>query len=138
MRAAQLVCAGPSPVFAVDSVADPEPRAGEIVVEIRAAALNRRDAWLWQQTELDLPVTLGSDGAGIVASVGEGVVDVREGDEVVINPALCWGGSEEAAGPAFEILGVPRPGTLAELVAVPAENVQPKAARLSWTEAATL
>ena len=117
---------------------DPEPGATEVVVALRASALNQRDAWLWQQRDLALPATLGSDGAGVIAAVGRDAGRVRLGDEVVINPGLGWGVNEEAGGSSFEILGVPRSGTFAEYVVVPVENVAPKPRRLSWTEAATL
>jgi NADPH:quinone reductase-like Zn-dependent oxidoreductase len=85
-----------------------------------------------------LPVIPGSDGAGTVRSVGEGVSGLREGDEVIVYPALGWGGGEAAPAPGFRILGGPDDGTYAELVRLPAENVLPKPARLSWEEAAAL
>lgn len=81
---------------------------------------------------------LGSDGAGIVSAVGEGVTDLRDGDEVVINPSLDWGDSEEAAGPDFRILGVPDQGTYAERIVVAALQVRPRPQRLTWLESAAL
>jgi NADPH:quinone reductase-like Zn-dependent oxidoreductase len=81
-------------------------------------------------------VTLGSDGAGRVAAVGAGVEHVSPGDEVVIDPALHWGDDERAASADFDILGSPTEGTFAERVVVPAANVHPKPAALSWEEAA--
>jgi zinc-binding alcohol dehydrogenase/oxidoreductase len=138
VKAAQLVQAGTTPVFEVRTIPDPAPGPGEALVALRASALNHRDAWLWRQPDLALPVTLGSDGAGVIAAVAADVDGLQLGDEVVINPGLGWGANEEAAGPSFEILGVPRAGTFAELVSVPSENVAPKPQRLSWSEAATL
>jgi NADPH:quinone reductase-like Zn-dependent oxidoreductase len=138
VKAVQLVQAGRLPVFERRVVDDPQPGVGEVLVALEATGLNRRDAWLWEQTDLALPSTLGSDGAGIVRAVGEAVSGVRVGDEVVINPGLDWGADEEAGGSSFEILGVPRAGTFADLVVVPSENVAPKPRRLSWEEAATL
>lgn len=110
---------------------DPEPRTGEVVVELRAAAVNRRDLLVRNPPgpvyQFELPLVPGSDGAGIRRDTGE---------EVVIYPGLGWGGREDAAGPDWRILGGPEDGTYAELVRVPAENVFPKPARLSWEEAA--
>jgi NADPH:quinone reductase-like Zn-dependent oxidoreductase len=83
-------------------------------------------------------VTLGSDGAGVVSAVGEGVPTVRVGDEVVVNPTLGWAPGARVPGPDFDILGAPTDGTLAEQVLVRAENVAPKPARLTWEEAAAL
>lgn len=117
---------------------DPEPGEGEVRVDLVAAALNRRDYWIRVGGRVDLPVVLGSDGAGVVGAVGPGVTDVQVGDEVVINPSLDWGGSEEASGPGFRILGVPDQGTYAESVVVASHQVRPRPRRLSWLEAAAL
>jgi zinc-binding alcohol dehydrogenase/oxidoreductase len=113
-----------------ETVPDPVPGPGEVVVELRAAALNRRDLLVCRGTyPYPLPLVPGSDGAGVRRDTGE---------DVLINPSLHWGTREEAFGPDFEILGGPRDGTYAELVAVPVENVFPKPARFSWEEAAAL
>ena len=86
---------------------DPVPGPGEACVDLVAAALNRRDYWIRVGRKVELPAILGSDGAGVVSAVGPGVDSVTVGDEVVINPSLEWGESEEASGPRFRILGVP-------------------------------
>lgn len=113
-----------------ESVPEPVPTSGEVVVELRAAALNRRDLLVCEGTyPFPLPLVPGSDGAGVRRDTGE---------EVVIYPALDWGDREEAFGPDFQILGGPRDGTFAELVVVPEANVFPKPSRLSWEEAAAL
>ncbi|MDQ4082366.1 MAG: zinc-binding dehydrogenase, partial [Actinomycetota bacterium] len=139
MRAAQLVAFGDPPEFDVREVAEPEAGPTEAVVALEAAALNRRDWWIWRQPgRADLPVTLGSDGAGIVAAVGEDVVDFVVGDEVVFDATLNWGGRDDCPGPEFAILGVPNAGTFAESVVVPARNLAHKPPRLSWEEAAAL
>jgi NADPH:quinone reductase-like Zn-dependent oxidoreductase len=103
---------------------DPKPDLLEVVVELRAVALNRRDLGIVAGSRgNEFPVVPGSDGAGIRRDTGE---------EVVILPSLGWGESEEHPGPRFEILD----GTHAELIAIPAANLYPKPARLSWAEAA--
>jgi NADPH:quinone reductase-like Zn-dependent oxidoreductase len=130
---------GAPEVLRIETVPDPDPGPGEVVVALRAAALNRRDVFLRKGiAPSPLPVIPGSDGAGVVRSLGPGVSGVAEGDEVVILPSLAWGGGEEAPGPGFRILGGPDDGTYAELLAIPAENVFPKPSRLSWEEAAAL
>ncbi|MBX3179865.1 MAG: alcohol dehydrogenase catalytic domain-containing protein [Candidatus Hydrogenedentes bacterium] len=127
----------------------PEPVAapGEVVVAVRAAALNHLDIWMRigrAGVELPLPHVLGSDASGVVASVGAGVTGWKAGDEVVVNPGLdcgscefCLRGQHSECG-AFTIVGMGRPGTFAELVAVPARNLQAKPPHLSWEEAAAL
>jgi NADPH:quinone reductase-like Zn-dependent oxidoreductase len=113
-----------------ETVTDPVPAPGEVVVELRAAALNRRDLLVAGGTyPFPLPLIPGSDGAGVRRDTGE---------EVVIFPTLAWGEREEVQGPDFQILGGPRNGTYAELVVVPEANVFAKPARLSWEEAAAL
>src|SRR6266536_1927991 len=110
---------------------DPVAGPGEVVVELRAAAVNRRDLLVRNPPgpayQFALPVIPGSDGAGIRLDTGE---------EVVIYPGLGWGEREDAAGPDWRILGGPDNGTYAELVKVPEENVFRKPARFSWEEAA--
>ena len=95
MKAMQLVEFGDPPRFEMREVADPVPAADEVVVDVVAAALNRRDPWVWTTPSYcPLPVTLGSDGAGVVSSAGAAVTSVAEGDEVVIYPTLNWGEGE--------------------------------------------
>jgi zinc-binding alcohol dehydrogenase/oxidoreductase len=122
------------------TVAEPQLAAGEVVVALKAAALNRRDVWIkaGQYAGLMWPGFPGSDGAGVVSAVGTGVDPGWVGREVIINPSLDWGASETAQGVGFSILGLPRDGTLAEKVAVPARQLAVKPAHLSWEEAAAL
>ncbi|MDX2186770.1 MAG: zinc-binding dehydrogenase [Opitutaceae bacterium] len=121
-------------------VPEPAPAKGELLVSLKAAALNHRDEWIrqGQYAGLKFPVVLGSDGAGIVTGLGEGVDPSWLGKEVIINPSLGWGLSQHAQGPGFSILGMPRDGTFAEKVAVPGEQLAPKPSHLSWEEAAAL
>ncbi len=113
---------------------------GEAVVALRAAALNHRDVWIktGQYAGLKWPCVPGSDGAGVVESVGTGADAAWIGREVIINPGFYWGEDERAQGAQFQILGLPRDGTHAEKIAVPISQVTPKPAHLSWTEAAAL
>ncbi|HWD65743.1 MAG TPA: zinc-binding dehydrogenase [Solirubrobacteraceae bacterium] len=135
----RLVRFGDPPSFELHDVPDPVPGPGQVLVDLRAAALNRRDPWVWTTPDYcPLPVTLGSDGAGVIAAVGPDVNGLAEGAEVVIDPTLGWGDSEEHPTPAFDILGAPTEGTFAERVLVAAANLAPKPPRLSWEEAAAL
>jgi NADPH:quinone reductase-like Zn-dependent oxidoreductase len=118
----------------------PEPAPGEARVRLKAAALNHRDVWikLGQYAGLNFPSLPGSDGAGVVESVGAGVDPEWVGSEVIINPSFGWGNGEAAQGDEFSILGLPRDGTLAEAIAVPVAQLAVKPPHLSWTEAAAL
>jgi zinc-binding alcohol dehydrogenase/oxidoreductase len=124
----------------VEDVPDPVAGPGEVVVRVRAAALNHRDVYICrgQYAGLRYPTILGADGAGTVAAVGAGVTHLRIGDAVVINPCLGWGKDQRVAAPTFRILGMPDNGTFAQLVAVPAANVLPMPAGLSVEEAAAI
>jgi NADPH:quinone reductase-like Zn-dependent oxidoreductase len=139
VNAIQLTETGGPEVLALSTVPDPQAGPGEVVVELRASALNRRDVFLRKGiAPSPLPVIPGSDGAGVIRSLGAGAAGVAEGDEVVILPSLGWGPGEAAPQPGFRILGGPDDGTYAELVRIPAENVMPKPKRLTWEEAAAL
>jgi NADPH:quinone reductase-like Zn-dependent oxidoreductase len=137
MRAIQIQAVGK-----ISEVEVPEPVAqeGEALVELKAAALNHRDVWikLGQYAGLKFPCIPGSDGAGIVRAVGSGADSSWIGREVIINPSFNWGPSERAQGASFSILGLPRDGTLAGKVAVPAAQLSPKPPHMSWDAAAAL
>ncbi len=107
---------------------EPEPDADEVLVYIKAAALNRVDKWVrdgWPGLKLDLPHILGSDGAGVVAGVGAGVATFQPGDRVVINTnfgcgtcEFCVAGQDNLCA-NWHLFGETVNGTNAELVAVP-------------------
>jgi NADPH:quinone reductase-like Zn-dependent oxidoreductase len=124
----------------LETVPDPQPGPGEVVVRLKAAALNHRDVWIrrGQYAGIKTPIILGSDGAGTVSAVGPNADAKLFGTEVVINPGLDWGNDDRVQSPKFRILGLPDDGTYAELVRVPASNVYPKPAGWSWEEAAAL
>jgi NADPH:quinone reductase-like Zn-dependent oxidoreductase len=126
----------------------PAPQAGEVRVAIRAAALNHLDLFVaagMPGSTLRFPHVVGADGAGVVESVGSGVTAVRPGDRVLLNPGIsdytcefCRAG-EHSLCVAYKLLGEHLPGTMAELVTVPAPNVAPLPALspdLTWAEAA--
>lgn len=120
--------------------ADLTAAPGEVIVRIRAAALNRRDHWitLGMYPGLQLPSILGSDGAGVVTQCGDGVDTSWQDQEVIINPGLDWGENPAAQKPTFNVLGMPVDGTFATEIAIPAEQLAPRPAHLDWNEAAAL
>ena len=138
MIAVELRAFGPPEGLVPATVPDPQPGTGQVRVDLVAAALNRRDYWIRTGAKSSLPVVLGSDGAGVVSALGSDVTAVGVGDEVVINPSLDWGASEEVPGERFRILGDPDPGTYAERIVVSASQVRPRPPGYSWLEAAAL
>jgi zinc-binding alcohol dehydrogenase/oxidoreductase len=124
----------------LENVHAPKPKAGEVVVQIKAAALNARDIWIVKglYPNVQIPVILGSDGAGIIAEAGEGVDKNWIGAEVIINPSLNWGENPQAQQNDYKILGVPYNGTHAEYVVVPESHILKKPDHLSFEQAAAI
>ena len=124
----------------VREVPKKSPSAGEVLVNLEAAALNRRDHWITvgKYAGIRFPSILGSDGAGLVSAVGAGVDASLVGTAVVINPAVAWGSNVALPGESFRVLGMPDDGTFAEEIVVPASHVRRKPAHLSFVEAAAL
>ncbi len=110
----------------------PEPKPGEVLIRLRAAALNRMDIMVrngWPGLKLEMPHINGADGAGEVASLGEGVVGFEVGEPVVINPNLgcgtcefCLAGKDNLCE-HWHLLGETIRGTYAQHVAVPARQL---------------
>jgi zinc-binding alcohol dehydrogenase/oxidoreductase len=140
MKAIVLRTLGAPDTLQLEERPDPQPGAGEAIVRLRAAALNHRDIYIrtGQYAGITLPIVLGSDGAGEVVDTGPGVDETWRGRQVVIDPSFNWGDDERAQGPSFHILGLPRDGTYAELVAVPVDQLHDKPGHLSFEEAAAL
>ncbi|MGM8213761.1 zinc-binding dehydrogenase [Virgibacillus sp. W0430] len=120
----------------VKEMEDPEPKAGEVVISLRVAGLNRRDLYIPNRYGVkEEPLILGSDGAGVVEAIGTGVENVKRGDEVIINPALRWFENSAAPPEEFDILGMPDHGTLAEKIVIHSDQVELKPSYLTWEEA---
>jgi NADPH:quinone reductase-like Zn-dependent oxidoreductase len=127
--------------LSIERVETPTPRAGEVIVRLRAAALNHRDLWIRKGAYgkmAGLPCVPGSDGCGIVEAVGSSADDGWIGKAVVINPSLDWGDSDEAPGASWRILGVPDSGTFAERVRVSVAQLHDAPAGWTPEEAAAL
>ena len=126
---------------------DPKIRANEVLVEVRACALNHLDVWVrggLPGIEIPLPHILGNDIAGVVREAGELVTWVTAGDEVMLQPGTscghcieCLRGNDNLC-PEYDILGYGQDGGYAQLVVAPGVNVIPKPKTLSWEEAAAL
>jgi zinc-binding alcohol dehydrogenase/oxidoreductase len=141
MKAVRLCELGGPEKLSTAEVPIPAIRDGEVLVRIRAAALNHRDIFITQgrYPNIRLPVTLGSDGAGEIAELPAVVAGLKRGQEVVIDPMLAWGDDVRVwDAHAASILGMPHDGTFAQYVAVPLDNVHPKPQHLSMEEAAAI
>ncbi len=126
-------------------VPTPTTGPGEVRVRLRAAGFNRLDRFVLAGlpgVPIARPHVLGSDGAGVVESLGEGVEDLRVGERVLLNPGL-WDGTCDACRAGLEamcrqyrIVGEHTQGTVGEFVVVPRRNVHPLPERLSMVEGA--
>lgn len=127
----------------------PEPPVGarDVLVRVKAVALNHLDVWTrqgWPGLKLELPHVLGSDVAGVVERVGPEVKDLAVGAEVVVNPGLSCGACEKCLTGEdnlcrqYRILGEHVRGGYAEYVSVPRQNILPKPRELTFAEAACL
>ena len=124
---------------------DPVPGPGQVRVRIRAGALNHLDIFVRNGIPgipVRLPHVMGSDGAGVVDSIGPGVTQAKPGDEVVLNPGIHCGTcefclkGEHSLCVSFHLLGEHIWGTFAEYVVAPEINAYPKPAGLTWEESA--
>ena len=131
MRAVRIHEDGGPEVLVLEEAPDPVPGPGEVLVRLRASALNHLDVWIRKGLpSVPKPRILGADGAGVVEALGEGVSGFEPGERVVLNPGI------EASSGRIHVIGEHGDGTNAELIAVPATNVHPIPDGLSFEEAA--
>src|SRR5699024_12466981 len=96
-----------------------EVGANDVLVSLKVAGLNRRDLSIANRMGSNkAPLVLGSDGEGVIESVGKNVSSVSVGDEVIINPELRCDKNSGAAPEDFEILCMPEYGTLTEKIVI--------------------
>lgn len=148
MRALTFTAHGGPEQLVLRDVADPVLEAPDAVrVRIVAAALNRLDLWVLggiPGSRIVPGMPLGSDGAGVVESVGSAVTRVRPGDRVLLNPGVVdrscrceyCRDNDQPLCLTYGILGEHHPGTIAELVVVPESNVHVIPDAVSWEVAA--
>lgn len=118
----------------------PQPSKGEVLIKLKAAALNRRDQWIREGKYPNIQVgsTLGSDGSGVIYQCGEGVDEAWLDREVILMPHRNWGDNVSVQSGDFQILGMPLDGTFAEYISVPFSTVVEKPGHLTFEEAASL
>ena len=127
MKAVRIHEDGGPEVLRYEDAPDPVPRAGEVLIELRAASLNHLDIWVRRGLpSVPKPRILGADGAGVVVS-GDGF---EAGTPVVINPGRDHGDGR------ISVVGEHSDGTHAELIAVPSEQVYPLPDAIGFEQAA--
>jgi len=147
MRAILIPKHGGPEVLQHAEIPDPRPGPNEVLVRVRACALNHLDLWVRQGLNgvtFPLPLVPGSDIAGEVAAAGDLAARVHTGDKVVLAPgvscgqcAACAAGKDNECR-KYTLLGYGRNGGCAEYIVAPDENVLPMPAGLSFEEAAAV
>ena len=137
---------GPEVLQSVE-LPDPKPGPNDVVVRVRACALNHLDLWVRRGLNgvtFSLPLVPGSDIAGEVASVGTDARRVHTGDKVVLAPGVSCGQCAACAAGRdsecrkYALFGYGRNGGYAEFVLAPEVNVLPMPPGLSFEEAAAV
>ena len=143
MKAVRFHQHGGPEVLRCEEVPTPEPGRGEVLVALRAAALNHLDLFVRAGIPgVRLPHVGGADGAGVVVAQGEGATRFPPGTRVFFDPGLSDGTcrfcarGEHSLCERFEILGEHRDGTFAQAVVVPELNCRPIPQRLGFIQAA--
>jgi NADPH:quinone reductase-like Zn-dependent oxidoreductase len=145
MKAVLFHAHGGTDQLRYEEVPDPIPGPDEVLIRVKACALNHLDIWVRQGIpayKLALPHISGSDVAGTVESVGDRVFGIVRGQRVFVSPGLsCWRCDQCLAGrdnfcSTYGLVGVKVPGGYAEFITVPARNVLSIPGSLSFEEAA--
>lgn len=126
--------------FKIQEKETPKPKKGEALIKISAASLNRRDQWIREgkYPRIIPGVTLGSDGVGEVMEVGGQTESSWIGKKVVINPNINWGNDDEIQQDEYQVLGLPKDGTLAEYIVTDLDRLIEKPKHLTDIEAGAL
>ena len=141
MKAVQFAEHGDRDVIEYDEFPDPEPGRDEVLVDVKAGALNHLDVWTRRGLpgiDLEMPHIPGSDGAGVVLETGEDVTRFEEGDHVAVTAGSYCGvcefcrDGEESMCVRFSIIGEHSRGVHSELAAVPEQNLVPVPDHVDW------
>lgn len=145
MKAVQFTAHGDTDVIEYDEYPDPDPARDEVLVDVKAGALNHLDVWTRRGLpilDLEMPHVPGSDGAGEVVDVGEDVTRFQPGDRVALSAGVSCGQCEFCRDGdyslcvRYHVIGEHVPGVHSELAAVPEDNLVPVPDHVSWETAA--
>src|SRR5919109_2529047 len=144
MKAIRFHEFGGPQVLRYEDVEDPQPGPGEVLIALRAAAINHLDLFVRNGgvPKTPLPHIGGADGAGVVAANGAGATRYATGSRVFFDPGLSDGTcdycarGEHSLCDRWEILGEHRDGTFAQAVVIPEVNLRPIPEGMSFEEAA--
>ncbi|HEY7536106.1 MAG TPA: zinc-binding dehydrogenase [Thermodesulfobacteriota bacterium] len=147
MKAVVLYEHGDVDKLKYDEIPNPEVRANDVLVQVKACAMNHLDIWVrkgFPHLKIRYPHVLGSDVSGIVAGVGKDVNGIEIGTPVLISPGItcgrcahCLSGRDNLCR-EYAILGENCHGGCSEYISVPKENILPMPRNLSFEEGACI
>jgi len=147
MKAIRFYEHGASDRLRYEDAPDPVAGPAEVVVRVKACALNYLDVWQRKGLpgiRIPMPHISGSDIAGIIESVGTGVEYLKPGEKTLVNPGLscmhcepCYQGNDNQCLD-YSVLGNFSDGGYAERVRIPAVNALPYPGDMPFSEAAAL
>lgn len=146
MKAIQFNSHGDLDVIQYSDAPEPKPGSDEVLVDVKAGALNHLDIWTRRGMpglDLEMPHIPGSDGAGVVVEVGSDVTRFSEGDRVAVSAGVSCGecefcrDGEESMCVRYKIIGEHIPGVHSEFAAVPEDNLVNVPEGVDWEVAAS-
>ena len=147
MKAVRFHQYGGPEVLQYEDAPDPVRGSGEVLVRVKACALNHLDIWQRigpPRVKVNLPHISGSDISGVVEEVPAGEMDLQKGAEVIVNPGIGCGRCEKCLSGKdnqcryYGIVGSEFDGGYAELVSIPRRNVLQKPERMDFVQAASV
>jgi NADPH2:quinone reductase len=145
MQAVKFTEHGGRDVIEYGDFPDPEIGAEEVLVDVKAGALNYLDVWTREGlpgVDLEMPHIPGCDAAGVVEEVGDRVTRVEPGDHVAVSAGVSCGEcefcrhGEESMCVSYHLLGEHVRGLHSELAAVPEDNLVTVPEHVDWEVAA--
>jgi NADPH:quinone reductase-like Zn-dependent oxidoreductase len=145
MKAVRIHQFGGPEVLRYEDIADPKPRKDQVLIRVKAVAMNHLDLWVRKGLPgVKLPHIPGSDVAGEVVEVGEYISNIKPGQRVMVAPMhfcnhcpQCVAGRQNMCR-EFTVLGNGIDGGDCELMAVPEVNVIPIPDNFDFVQAASV
>lgn len=147
MKAVIIESHGGREVLKYEDIEFGDVEAHKVKLEVKSTSVNHLDVWVREGLPgmtLPLPLIMGSDASGVVVEVGKDVIDFDIGDEVIVQPGTYCGSCKycsvgmENYCPKYGILGETENGVQAECISINPKQLYPKAAHLSFEEAASM
>ena len=113
MKAIRIHAFGEADVLKLETIADPTPAAGQVLIDVRAIGVNPVDTYIraGKYGPREFPFTPGSDASGLVISVGDGVKSFKAGDRVYTGRTVSGAYAEKTVADQFNVYPLPESAT---------------------------